>query len=403
MNATNLLEPLQRRRSHLTNLTEQHRAIQEKQKALQHSIESYRAFVPEVELEKIKRFESTSADNEANRASLEKRLKDTQADQASPLVFWRFFTATQRQLRKEARRLRKEINAANSHLVSEDEALSKAREDTAFAQKRISEHDSFNLHEAETRLAAIQPKRRQLESDMTAARAEFERVEERIKPHSQELDRLKSELATFNSDITKADRFDRDLTAAENSYERAMIHKECEEKFGSGSPKHVISDRRGKIRRLQNNIPKLERRIGDELKRLERTISHLVIDGNNVCYEGQSFIGLGGISALLKALDNRFKVTVVFDASIRAMLKTDSQGIEKALGPKAATHVTPTKTAADEYLMKLAGKDQSVFVLSNDRFAEYHDYDVVKSRRVLRFLIADGRLIANELDVSIRI
>lgn len=53
--------------------------------------------------------------------------------------------------------------------------------------------------------------------------------------------------------------------------------------------------------------------------------------------------------------------------------------------------------------MKLAGKDKNAFVLSNDRFAEYHDYDVVKSRRVLRFLIADGMFMANELDISIRI
>lgn len=67
-----------------------------------------------------------------------------------------------------------------------------------------------------------------------------------------------------------------------------MIHKECEEKFGTGSPKQVINDRRGKIRSLDNNIPKLERRIREELQKLERTIGHLLIDGNNACYEGQS-------------------------------------------------------------------------------------------------------------------
>lgn len=410
MNATNPLEPLQRRRSRLTKLTEQHRAIQETQKALQYSIENYNAFVPEVELEKIKRFESTSAgfsqkiaDEELNKASLVNHLKDTQAAQTNPLVFWKFFTAEQKQLRKEANRLRKELSAANEHLVSDKEALSTTRANISSAQKRISEHESFNLNEAETQLATIRPKSRQMATDLAAARAEFERIEEKIRPHSQELDRLKSELATFNSDIAKADRFDRDLTAAENSYERAMIHQECEEQFGSGSPKHVINDRRGKVRRLENNVPKLERRIRDELKKLDRTISHLVIDGNNICYEGQSFIGLRGISALLEALDNRFKLTVVFDASIRAMLKTDSQGVEKLLGPKVATHVAPTKTAADEYLMKLAGKNQNAFILSNDRFAEYHDYDVVKSRRVLRFLIADGKLMANELDISISV
>ena len=408
MNATSPLEPLQRRRSRLKRLTEQHRAMQETQRALQDSIESYKAFAPDVELKKVERFESTSvglsqkiADEKVKIANLETRLKDTRATQTNPLVFWKFFTAEQKQIRLESNALRKEISAVNERLVNDNQALSKVRSDLSSAQKRISEHKSFNLNDAETQLAAIQPKTRQIASDLAAAKIELERIEEKIRPHSQELERLETELETFNSDIAKADRLDRDLTAAANSYERAMIHQECEEKFGSGSPRHVIIDRRGKIRRLENNIPKLERRIRDELKKLDRTISHLVIDGNNACYEGQSFIGLRGISALLEVLGDRFKVTVVFDASIRAMLQSDNQGIEKVLSPKAATHVAPTKTAADEYLMKLAGKDQSVFILSNDRFAEYHDYDVVKSRRVLRFLIADGKLMANELDISI--
>jgi chromosome segregation ATPase len=410
MNATSPFEPLQRRRSRVKRLTEQHRATQETQRALQDSIESYKAFAPDVELKKVELFESTSvdlsqkiADEKVKIANLESRLKDTRATQTNPLVFWKFFTAEQKQLRLEVNRLRKELSAVKERLMNDNQALSKVRSDLSSAQKRISEHKSFNLNDSETQLAAIQPKTRQIASDLAAAKIELASIEEKIRPHSQELERLETELETFNSDIAKADRLDRDLTAAENSYERAMIHQECEEKFGSGSPRHVINDRRGKVRRLENNIPKLERRIRDELKKLDRTISHLVIDGNNACYEGQSFIGLRGISALLEALGDSFKVTAVFDASIRALLKSDSQGIEKVLGPRAATHVAPTKTAADEYLMKLAGEDRSVFILSNDRFAEYHDYDVVKSRRVLRFLIADGKLMANELDISIRI
>lgn len=180
-----------------------------------------------------------------------------------------------------------------------------------------------------------------------------------------------------------------------------MIHNACKEAFGKGKPKEVISDRRGKIRGLDNNIPKLERRIREELQKLERTIGHLLIDGNNACYEGQSFIGLRALTALVQELGGRFKTTVVFDASIRAMLKTDTQGIERTLGTLVNTHVAPTKSAADEYLLKLADQDNSAFILSNDRFAEYHDYAAVKSGRLFRFLIADGKLMANDIDVSV--
>ena len=93
--------------------------------------------------------------------------------------------------------------------------------------------------------------------------------------------------------------------------------------------------------------------IRDELQKLERTIGHLLIDGNNACYERQSFIGLSAISALLRELGGRYRTTVVFDASIRAMLKTDTQGIERALGKSHNTYVPPTKAAADEYLLSL--------------------------------------------------
>lgn len=120
-----------------------------------------------------------------------------------------------------------------------------------------------------------------------------------------------------------------------------------------------------------------------------------------MCYEGQSFIGLRAISALIRELGGRYKTTVVFDASIRAMLRTDTQGIERALGASVNTHVAPSKTAADEYLLKLADLDNTAYILSNDRFAEYHDYNVVKSGRVFRFLVAEGKLMANDIDISV--
>ena len=410
MNPTSPLEPIRRRRSRIKKLTEQYELTQETMTGLQSAIDEYKAFKPAVELDKIKRYENSlsglarrTADNEVNKANLKNRLNDIRAKQKNPLLFWKYFTAEQKRLRIDATRLRKELSAVEKYLSADNETLSKARSDLYSAQMRISQHKRFNLDEAQTKISEINIKAQKISDGLTSAKSELERIEGKIRPHSQELDRLESELQSCKSDITKAERLDRDLSDAENGYERAMIHKECEEKFGSGSPKHIINDRRGKIRRLENNIPKVERRIHEELKKLDRIISHLVIDGNNACYEGQSFIGLRGIRALLEASVGRFKLTVVFDASIRSILQSDNQTIEKILGPKASIYVAPTKTAADEYLLKLAGGDETTFILSNDRFAEYHDYEVVESHRILRFLIADGKLMANDLDINIKI
>jgi predicted nucleic acid-binding Zn-ribbon protein len=408
MNSIDLLEPLRRRRSRVERLADQVKALVSSRGELQRAIAHYEAFQPEIEEGKIDSLEMAAtnlsrkiADHEVDKANLDRRLQAANAAKVSPLVIWKYFTAEQNQIRSEASRLESDLASAKQHLSKDQETLSKVRADINAARKRISDHAKFDLNGSETRLSSLEPEIERLKACHAADNAELQRIESKIRPHTQELDRLKSELATLNADITRANRFEQELSSASNSYERAMIHQECEEKFGTGSPKQVINDRRGKIRSLENNIPKLERRVREELQKLERTIGHLLIDGNNVCYEGQTFIGLRAISALLRELGGRYKITVVFDASIRAMLKTDTQGVERALGASVNTHVAPSKTAADEYLLKLADQDTSAFILSNDRFAEYHDFNVVKSGRVFRFLIAEGKMMANDIDISV--
>lgn len=408
MTTTDLLEPLRRRRTRLERLADQVEALEKGRYELERAIADYKAFRPEIEKGKIESLEITAtnlsrkiADQEVNTTNLDRRLHCANFAKVNPLVVWKYFTAEQKQLRSEASRLASELSSTKQQLSKDQGSLDKVRSDINGARKRILDHANFDLNSSEIRLSSLGPEIDRVKAAHAADSAELLRIETKIRPHTQELDRLKSELATLNADIARANRFEKDLSSAANSYERAMIHKECEEKFGTGSPKQVINDRKGRIRNLENNIPKVERRIRDELQKQERTIGHLLIDGNNACFERQSFIGLRAISALLRELGGRYKITVVFDAKIRAMLKTDTQGIERALGTSVNTHVAPTKSAADEYLLKLADQDNSAFILSNDRFAEYHDYAAVKSGRLFRFLIAGGKLMANDIDVSV--
>lgn len=408
MTSIDLLEPLRRRRSRLERLADQIKALERSRDGLQRGVADYKAFNPGIEKGKTDSLETSAislsgkiADQEVHKANLDRRLNTVNAAMVSPFVFWEYFSAEQKELRSEASQLASDLLSVQQQLSNDQGTLDKVRSDINAARKRISDHANFDLNNSEMRLLSFGPEIERLKLDYAADEAELVRIESKIRPHTQELDRLKSELATLNADITRANRFEQELTSAANSYERAMIHNACKEAFGKGKPKEVISDRRGKIRGLDNNIPKLERRIREELQKLERTIGHLLIDGNNACYEGQSFIGLRALTALVQELGGRFKTTVVFDASIRAMLKTDTQGIERTLGTLVNTHVAPTKSAADEYLLKLADQDNSAFILSNDRFAEYHDYAAVKSGRLFRFLIADGKLMANDIDVSV--
>ncbi|WP_299380734.1 hypothetical protein, partial [uncultured Kiloniella sp.] len=322
---------------------------------------------------------------------------------ASPVLFWKFFKEEQKQLRAEAARLKRKANAVVQRLENDKATLSETNSQAELAKKRLAEHDKFDLENTVRLLSGIPKSIDRTKADRAAASAELTLIETRIRPHVQEHERLQSEVSTLNSDIAGAEVFNRNLDAAPNGYERKKIHEQCESRFGTGRPADVINDRRGKVRRLENNIPKLERRIRDELEKSDRNIEHLLIDGNNVCYEGQTFIELRALIALLAALADQFAITVVFDASIRSLLKASTQDIKRRLGPSITTYIAPTKTGADEYLLKLAGNIKSTFILSNDRYAEYHDFDAVKSGRVLRFLIADGKLMANDFDISVNI
>lgn len=410
MASNEFLWPIQKRRDQLSELGSQLRNLQDKYQELERAVKNFKAYQPDVEREELVRLNAKAselslevANLERSKAVLDKQLKDVRSKQISPVLFWKFFNEEQKELRAEMARLQQKANAVVQRLENDKATLSETKSQVELAKKRLAEHDKFDLENTVRLLSGIPKSIDRTKADRAAASAELTRIETRIRPHVQEYERLQSEVSTLNSEIATAEVFNRNLDAAPNGYERKIIHEQCESRFGTGRPSEVINDRRGKVRRLENNIPKLERRIRDELEKSDRNIEHLLIDGNNVCYEGQNFIELRALIALLAALAGQFAITVVFDASIRSLLKASTKDIKRRLGPSITTYIAPTKTGADEYLLKLAGNLKTSFILSNDRYAEYHDFDAVKSERVLRFLIADGKLMANDLDISVNI
>tara|TARA_R110002110_G_scaffold88482_1_gene230458 strand:- start:17 stop:1264 length:1248 start_codon:yes stop_codon:yes gene_type:complete len=401
-----ILRPLQQRRNRLSELRSQLKNQQDRRQELERAANDYKTYDPVSEHKKLDTLVAKAAELsqevgnvERSKATLDKQLWAVRSKQINPVIFWKFFTAEQKQLRAEVDRLQRKILALDQRIESDKTSLSKTNSNAGLAKKRLAEHKKFDLESTVKLLSGFPESIERTKADLVALSAELEAIETRMQPHVQKHERLKSEISTLNADIASANNFDRNLGNAANSYEKAMIHQECEVKFGIGSPKQVIKDRSGQIRRLEkNDIAKLERRIREELEKSVRTVDHLLIDGNNVCYEGQSFIELRGLTALLSALAGRYTLTVVFDASIRSLLKASTQDIKRRLGPSVMTHIAPTKTGADEYLLKLAGQDKGTFIISNDRYAEYHEYDAVKAGRLFRFLIADGKLMANDLD-----
>jgi hypothetical protein len=235
-------------------------------------------------------------------------------------------------------------------------------------------------------------------------------LEELEKTHS----RLGQLVSSLESDIREAQDYDDALTRAANSYEKAMIHQECERQFGVGRPGAVIADRRkrasqakadrlrveGRLDALRRDVAKAHDRVRTVASRGTKLVRALVIDGSNLCYQKRDFIGLAALRPLTAALAKSYDVTVIFDASIRHKLGKVSDAQLSLDLPDARVHVVPSRTQADETILVTAA-DDFVYVISNDRFSEFRDKSPVRDGRVIRHEIVNGRVIIHDLDLTV--
>lgn len=401
------LRPLQLRQTRLNRLKVELGTIRTRTSALARSIKDYRCYEPEADRALIAALQgkqvtlaSAAALQGATNEILESGLQAKREQQVGILHFRKFFSTEQKTLRIETRRLDEQLSKIRESISKSKDAMTAAINARSVAEARLSAHAAFEVEPLIRSLAEAESETRRILALTTPLEIEIRGMESQTQVHLAEYRRLKTDLAMVNADIQAASRFDERLRNAADGAQRARIHQECQVRFGTGSPAHVIRTRSGRKRQLENNTPKVGRRILEELEKFDRTIERLIIDGNNLCYEGRTFIGLTALQALLGEIRGRFEIAVIFDASIRRLLRTNDHGISLILGTDQKVHVSPTRSAADEYLMKIAGDDARAFILSNDRFAEFHDYDVVKSGRVLRFMVAEGRIMVNALNVT---
>jgi hypothetical protein len=183
-------------------------------------------------------------------------------------------------------------------------------------------------------------------------------------------------------------------------YQRAMSHQKCEEIFGTGSPRKVIAKKESEIRRLDRDIEKLEKRAKNIADKTARHIKKLILDGNNLSYQGDVFIGLSALKPLVPILASEYEVVLIFDASIRRALDSDDSDIRDIFGGDIQVHIVATGIMADETIIDLADSDNTTFIVSNDRFAEFGEKAAIRDRRVIRHEIVAGRLLIHDLEIS---
>jgi hypothetical protein len=332
-------------------------------------------------------------------------LSRERAEMANDLVsmvwFWHYFSKAQADRRSEVERVDLKIEEVKKRLARERSWLQEARDEWIEVDRKLRDFHAFDLNMALSELEPYGPEIARLKTRLDSGRDEILRLESAIAPHVAQYKKLSKEHASLKARIDLARDFVRRLSEAKDGAARGVIHGECERALGVGKPGAFISDNERTLNSLERNRDKIERRIVSELDKAQRRIDHLVIDGKNMCFQESTFIGLKAITAFLAAPIGPIKVTVVFDASIRNDLKAGDDEIRTQLDRKAAVHISPSKTAADEFLLKLASGNPHAFIISNDRFKEYSDFSAVAEGRVLRFLIADKKLMINDLDLTL--
>jgi len=311
-----------------------------------------------------------------------------------------FFSKEKRELRKKNEEilnksalLEKEINEVEAKLLKAYAKKVDLMEEVAFKEE-------FNLDEKIEKIEKISKSLKKLIQERSVLLNKFDSVEAGLKEVKDQLSIKINELAKLKGDLITAENLSRRIGRAENSYQRALIHQECEKLFGVSAPSQIICNLKKKIQSLERKINKLLDRAKQTVVKLDRNISMLVIDGNNLCHQnganGRTFINLKALEPLIKVLKDKYKVQVVFDETIKRSLDLHNIAARLELDD---VHIVNGK--ADEFVLDLA-QDSNAYVVSNDKFDDYFDKLAVIENRVLKYEMFNNYLKIYDLDVDIR-
>lgn len=402
------LEPLESLKRQSSTLANTRRSLTRTRDNLKRSLTDHRRFDPQQCTAEVSQLHLVKAQvsealalAEATLRVHSAQLQKLTSEKVSLLKIVTYFSAEQKLLRSQVATLERRLSELQMNKVRLEGDLQSAITKIEQRIREIAEFKAFDAAETEDKLRQISAEIDSTSDKISKIDADISRINQKIGLLITEYEGLQVRFTALNATILEVASLDDDLNNAGNGYERAQIHTACEARFGHGSPKKVRNDASKEIRSIENTLPKLERRIRDELNKCKMTVSHIIIDGNNTCYDRSKFIRMHALTRLVDELVKSYRVTVVFDASIRNLMKTHDDGIERIIGRSAAVHVAPTRTGADEYILRIADGRPDYYILSNDRFSEFSEYEAVKSGRLLRFLIANNQIMLNDLDISI--
>lgn len=292
-------------------------------------------------------------------------------------------------------------------LSRQNSLRSNATDNENNARKSIDEIsvdlDKFNAFNESIITEEISSLLQQIElgkKEISELKDEKGRIDLLIANQVKNIEEIDGKLSELNSKLSEAENMEERLSRANNGYERKLIHEKCAKQFDDGSPNKVIRQLTKEIGALKRNKRKIEDRITKTVtERGSQDIRSVVIDGSNLCYDGDMFIGLSALQKLCKEIPEDINIEVVFDGSILKSLglRDAEQLYTRMAGIKV--HLDDNPSGADEMILNAALKPTS-YVISGDKFGDFADKPAVRENRVLRVRFINGTVQVRRMDIS---
>lgn len=331
-----------------------------------------------------------------NEAALEETLSQVAKIGWDPR---RWFSAERARHAKQRDEARDRLLTLDKTIASRQSEANKVLRVSQERQAKLEEHRALDPLELRAKLSALELRLEELRCDLASIQADKQRVDSLLSAPLSEHRDLSNRLASLEREVKIIESFEQRLSTASNSYEKAMVHEECSKAFGGeGRPGRLKQGKQRDMQSVRRNLEKVETRLKQVAHLASRPVSTLVIDGNNLCYEGREFLGLEPLFTLTYAIAGNYRVIVVFDASIRALLRMNDQQIAYGFPREVMVHVVASKQAADQTVLEMAA-DADAYVISNDRFRDFTDKAAVSGERLIRHEIVAGKILIHDLNL----
>jgi hypothetical protein len=333
---------------------------------------------------------------------LQKKAKETKGRIGIIFNPLNWFDAEQKTFKVKLNQLEGELKVKKDRIERIKKALFDIEQFIKKNSEDIERYKGFDRQQACIEVNKLSQKIVSLEEDLKRTSELKGNVDVELRPILDHIRNYDSKIATAEESLKKAQSIQRRLDQAENSYQRAMIHQECENSFGDSAPKKIIRQQEILIRQCERDLKKANQRALRIGEKAARDIRKIVVDGNNMCYEDSVFVGLQPLLTLTQELHLKYEIIVIFDSAIRSQLKANDKTIREQFHFDIKIHIVATEQLADETILDLASNNAFCYVLSNDRYGEYQEKEVVKANRLIRHEIVGGKIMIHDLNVSAR-